>query len=305
MKILVTGATGFIGSHLVRRLLDEKHTVYIYSRKKSNFERIQEVLPQIHVILIDKSHSGVKNIFSQNRIDGVIHLAGFYRKIDDESNKAEMDSTNIEMPLQILSLAKKYKCTFFINAGSCFEYKQSTNQIKESSPLLPFNHYASTKIIFEKKMKEALNGSSMKALTLKLFFLYGERDNDKLVKLLVKSIVQKKQIQVTKGEQKLSFTYIADVIDAFLKAIEYVPFMKKSYEEFVIGAPPIRVSSIFDLIEEISGVHNCIVRDKDYTPNEIMTMYTMSEKARRVLGWKPNWSLRDGLEKVYTYYKSL
>ena len=226
MNILVTGATGFIGSHLVKKLLNLKHVIFITVRPGYNPHRISSIKEKLLFVKTDRSLSEIKKTFQKNKIDGIIHLAGYYRKEDFRSDIKKMNETNIDFPLKLISLAKEYGEPFFINTGSCFEYSSSKVSINENSLLKPFNYYAQLKLLFEEKLIELTKNSKMKALTLKLFFPYGERDGDKLVKLLVENIIQKNKFHVTKGEQELGYTYVDDIVSAYILALNYVVSMK-------------------------------------------------------------------------------
>ena len=302
MNILITGATGFIGSHLVHRLMSLHHRLFISIRPNSDMSRISDTLQTITPIEIDASLTGIQQTFKENHIDGVIHLATYYRKEDTEAEKVIMDKTNIDFPLHLFEIAQKHGSTFFINTGTCFEYEQSDKPIDEDSPIKPFNYYASTKVTFEKKLKQLAQASPMKVLTLKLFFPYGELDNNKLVKLLVEHIIKREIMHVTPGEQLLSYTYVDDIVDAYVRALTHMQTTKLPYDSIHIGGKAIKVVEIVNTLEMLSNTHEFIVRDKAYPPHEIMSMYTKSEKAKHILGWEPQWTLEAGLSKTYNYY---
>lgn len=302
MNILVTGANGFIGSHLVRKLLSLHHKVFIIVRPNSNLYRISDIYGKLIRVGIDSQFEEIRKTFQEKEIDGIIHLAGYYRKENLATEIEIMNKTNIDFPLHLLLLAKKYKLFFFINTGTCFEFAPSQNSIEENSLIKPFNYYASTKIKFEKELIKTIQNSTLKTLTLKFFFAYGERDNKKLIKLLVEQLIQRKKFHVTKGEQYLGYTYVDDIVDAYILALSHILVMRKNYDTFNIGGHPIKVSDIFDILEEISKTKGYIVRDKEYAANEIMNMFTSSIKAKQELGWEQKWNLKDGLQKTYSYY---
>lgn len=302
MNILVTGATGFIGSHLVRKLLQLKHRVFISARPNSDLSRLDDLIPKIDLVEIDNSLSGIHDTFKENVIDGVIHLATYYRKEDSKEEVENMLRTNVDFPSKLLTFAKQYGSTFFINTGTCFEYSPSLVSIDESSLIKPFNYYASTKLKFENVLIESLKDSPLKALTLKLFFPYGEQDNNKLVKLLIENLIQKKEFHVTQGGQVLSYTYVDDIVSAYVLALDHISQMKTKYEVFNIGGASIKVNDIFDILEDISNTKGYIIRDKEYAKNEIMSMFTESKKAKHELEWTQKYNLSEGLLKTYNYY---
>lgn len=302
MNILITGANGFIGSHLVRKLLNLQHKIFITVRSNSDLYRISDIYSKLIRVNVDSQLEEIRRTFQEKKIDGIIHLAGYYRKENLAAEIEVMDKTNIDFPLHLLSLAKEYKLLFFINTGTCFEYAPSEHSIDENSSAQPFNYYASTKLKFEKELVTSIQGSPFKALTLKLFFPYGEQDNNKLVKLLVEQLIRRKKFHVSKGEQYLGYTYVDDIVYAYILALSHILVMRKNYDTFNIGGYPIKISDIFDILEEISKTKGYIIRDKKYADNEIMNMFTNSIKAKQKLGWEQKWNLKDGLQKTYSYY---
>ncbi len=177
MNILITGGTGFIGSHLVKSLLILNHRLFVFVRPYSDLSRIEDVAYKIHFISTTDSYRQIKYMIIENAIDGIIHLATYYRKEDKDAEKKEMINTNVIFPSLIISLIKEppiKSIKFFINTGTCFEYKQSIQPIEENSLIEPFNYYASTKLLFEEKLKNEIIGTYFNALTLKLFFPFFE-----------------------------------------------------------------------------------------------------------------------------------
>lgn len=302
MNILITGGTGFIGSHLIHRLVNEGHSIFAVVRPDSSLYRIQKYLTKIRLVEIDSDFKNVRVAFEKQHIDGVIHLATFYRKEDSALERHQMEIANVGFPKRIMKLARRHRVRFFINTGTCFEYLESNEPICEESPIRPYNYYAETKVQFEKWLKTYQKKSSINVLTLKLFFPYGEKDNNKLVRLVIEHILHHTQIHVTHGDQTLSYTYVDDIVDAYIRALAYVVTDTRSYEVINIGGSPVRLSALFDTIETIADNKNTLIRDKAYAQNEIMSMYTNSKKADMLLGWKQKWSLKKGLKKTFDYY---
>jgi len=305
MNILITGATGFIGSHLVERLIKEKkHKLIIIKRKTSNIWRIKEFIDKC-LVYDYEDFVDLENIFKENKIDLIIHLAAKYVKQENDMNEInEMINTNISFPCTLLYYSYRYGVKYFINTGTCFEYKLGNKKIDEKQEYKPFNFYASTKLAFEEILRYYSFNKDVKAITLKLFYPYGEKDNNnKLIPFLIKNIIHNKEIFLTKGEQQLDYTYIEDVIDAYIKSIDFIKKIK-NYEVFNIGSgKAITIKKIVNYLFKLSQKKPVIFFDKiPYSLNEIMFLEANNKKAKKLLKWKPKYSIYDGLKKIYNFY---
>ncbi len=305
-NILVTGGTGFIGSHLINILLNLNYNVILLKRKLSDIWRIKEFLPGCLVYDIEK---GMENVFKQNKIDLIIHLATKYVKSHETSQDIrDMIETNITYPSQLLDLSAKYKVNKFINTGTCFEYKPTTKKIREEDKNEAHNYYAATKLAFEEILKFYVNVCKIKAVTLKLFYPYGEKDNKKLISLIISSLLANKPLNITKGEQEINYTYVDDIADAYIKSIYYLDSNKYcDYEHFNIGIDKTsKLKDIVNYLEEITGKKGIIkLGALPYPVNEIMYFNCYNEKAREKLGWRPKTDIKTGLQKTYKFYKNL
>jgi len=179
--ILLTGATGFLGSHLLEALLTQGYKVTILKRSTSDTWRIDHLLKNVSV---HNDNESLELAFEGKAIDTVIHLATCYRKFEETSDIEEMTKANIAFPSEVLIQGIKHGLKHFINTGSYFEYDCSAQPVIESATLKPFNYYASTKIAFDSILKSY--SKTLKASTMRLFSPYGEKDNNKLIPMLIK-----------------------------------------------------------------------------------------------------------------------
>lgn len=304
MNILVTGGAGFIGSHLVPHLLSRKHKVTLLVRPSTSLWRIDGVLKKLSIVPYS-SYEELKAIFNTH-FDMVIHMATRYIKTENGwKDVQEMSESNVVFPSVLLELAVNAGVKYFINTGTCFEYSQSQSAIYEHSPIAPLNFYASTKVAFEKILEYYCRDRNIRGLTLKLFFPYGDKDNNKVVPYMIKSILAGQEIGLTNGEQRLDFTHVDDIVSAYMSAVNYISSRKAtSYEVFNIGSGKTHtLRQIAALIKKISGKEPTIRWGiKPYAPNEIMNMRCSWKKAYAYLGWRPKMDIKKGLAKTYRYY---
>ncbi|MDP2947270.1 MAG: NAD(P)-dependent oxidoreductase [Nanoarchaeota archaeon] len=300
MNILITGGTGFIGSHLIKSLLKKKHRIILLKRSFSNTDRIKREIKKVKIYDIDKKNQ-MHSAFQDQKVDMIIHLAAHYVKYEKtiEDNEAMIQS-NLLFPLKLLELAKINHVNYFINTGTCFEYQRKTTKISEGDLIEPYNYYAVTKVMFEESLKYYCARYGLKAVTLKLFYPYGEQDNMKLVTYVIKSLKDGSDLDLSLSEQKLDYVYIKDVIDAYTKTIHFIRSKKyKNYISFNIGqGVGIRIKDFVQTAGNIAQSHVKINFNQPYHENEIMHMVSNNRQAQNILGWVAKTTVEEGLSKM-------
>ncbi len=307
MKILLTGANGFIGSHLVKKLLDQDHQLTVIKRQSSDLNRIKQYVSSIQFYNYE-DHDVFHEVFKTS-IDIVIHLAGVYIKNDNTAEDIHrITRFNIDTASQLVHHATHNGVKGFINTGTFFEYNlTSSKPLHEQSAIVPFNYYAACKVAFAQILKYFATSSKLRAVTLKLFSPYGEMDNDKIIPLILKSVLTRKTLVLQDSSQTLSFTYIDDIIDAYLKAITYIEKKEFTYEDFNIGADTsYSIREIIDLVSDITKEDVLVEFNKTKLhQKQAIRVLCDNSKAQQMLQWQPGIDIKDGLKKTYEYYKKV
>lgn len=307
--ILVTGAAGFMGSHLLERLLDLKYTVVIIEKSSSSKWRIKDLLSRLKVYNLE--NVSIEDIFKANSIDCVIHLATYYKKTHSKEDLEEFSDTIVKMPAEILECMVKYGTKFFINAGTFFEYKLEKKKVKgakakklgEDSTKEPYNLYSAFKASFSEILRYYSSNHNIGAIDLKLFSPYGPRDNEKLVVYLIKNMISNSRLEMTKCEQRWNWTYVKDIAEAFVRAVKSIESLKSGYEAINIGeSSAYSIKEMIAMLEDISGKDADVSYSKPYSKDEIFYVSCNNAKAKKLLGWTPKYSLKKGLEETYNYY---
>jgi len=302
MRVLITGATGFIGSHLVEYIVNNtKNEIFILKRSSSDIWRIKEYINKLKAFDIDKED--ILDVIKKSKPDVIIHLATYYKKKHDYNDLPIMINSNIEFPMRLLEAMASENIKYFINTGTFFEsvYSYSTQRF-----IRPFNLYASTKLAFEEIMRFYLYTYDIKGITLKLFSPYGCKENPKkLIPYLINKILKDEEIEMTEGNQTLDFTYVKDIIDAYIKTIKYIFNMKEIYQTFEIGTGITHtLREIVSILEKISGKVLKVNWGKiPYAENEIFYSKADIMNAMNFLRWKPKYDLEKGLEETFEWYK--
>lgn len=290
-KIVITGATGFLGSHLLLALIEEGYNIIVLKRSFSNTWRIQNAISQIKNYDIDKVD--IKKIFNENEIEGIMHLATDYGR---KSNKdiIQMFKANIALPAKLLELGTKHEVNFFINTHTFWSSKYSL--------------YSSMKNSFIEIAKYFTANFKVKFINMKLEHMYGEKDEySKFIPFLIKNILEDKEIKTTNGEQKRDFIYVKDVVDAYLKVLDNLENLNKNFIEFEFGTgKSISLRDFANKIEEeINKKANIKWGVIPYKKNEIFDSKADIRKAKQYLGWSPKYDIKSGLKKTINWYKGV
>ena len=212
MRIVVTGATGYLGRKLVKRLKEEGHDIYAVVRAGSDSSKIKDsVLGVIQSI----PYEGLEDKFSGINPEVYINLAGFYCGSHTKNSIGELLDANVTLPAFVMDASIKNGCTHIIHTASVQQNYAGKNYD-------PVNLYAATKQAFEDILHYYTSLKKINAVTLQLFETYGADDTRGKVFNLVRSLKEGESIAMSPGKQKLYFCYVDDVIEAYVHALGLV-----------------------------------------------------------------------------------
>ncbi|MBL7005152.1 MAG: NAD(P)-dependent oxidoreductase [Gammaproteobacteria bacterium] len=301
-SILLTGATGFLGSHILDKLVENGYNVAILKRSWSDTWRIDCLIDQIKIFNLDLI--SLEEIFQSIKPEYVIHLATLYSKFDSGADMDNMYKSNVSFPADLLEIGAKYGLKGFINTGTFFEYDCTQQPINENNPIKPFNLYAQTKLDFELILKSY--SEKMNINTFRIFSPYGERDNNKLIPMLIQKALSKQTIQLSDGMQKLDFIYALDVADAYIGALKVMLLKENlsSYNVYNLGSGiPISVREVVSVVEQNLGEHVDVVWG-DPSTVDIPIAYADLSKIKKELSWFPSYSIHQGMANTIEYYRN-
>ena len=299
-NILVTGATGFIGQYLVKNLSDD-FNIFILKKDTSDLSVLSEVAEKINIYDV----SDIEDLFKNNEVDVVLHLATFYTKFSGKDDVEKLIRSNIEFPSKLLEVMKKYNVTRFINTGTFFEYNhESFEKISEKTEKKPFNLYAATKLAFSNICLHYALNEKFSIVDLKLFSPYGPKSR-KLISTLFESALENKSVSIYSGKQRLDWTYYKDIIDGYRKSIEYIFSMDFGIETFNLGCGNAQsIKTIVEFIEDITDKKINVLFHEESPDKEIFFSESDNGKSVRNLGWKPKYMIKEGLDDMYDEIKS-
>lgn len=297
--VLITGGTGFIGSHLVERLLKENKKIILLKRSFSNLWRIKKLINNPNLILIDIDKMDLLKVFEKYNIEGILHLATYYIKKHQSEDIKNMIDSNITFPTTLLENAVNNNVKYFINTGSFAEYSLDSIPINENSEIKPNNLYSSSKVAFENILKFYQNNYEINACTLKLFTPYGPKDDEnKIVPYIITNALKKEKIVIRSTSKRLDFVFVEDIISAFIKAMNSIQTFD-SYKSFNVASGKSYLNKeIYYKVESVLGGQDVEFLESDIKPVESDISKIMGE-----LNWKPQYTIENGLKSTIDYYK--
>jgi len=310
-KFLVTGAAGFIGSHLCERLISDNHIVAgldnfdpFYDRKIKE-SNIKSLLKSNKFKLIEgdiRDASYVESI-CKNGIDVIVHLAakaGVRPSIADPVGYADC---NINGTVVLLEAAKKYNIKKFIFASSSSVYGNNKKvPFSETDNVdFPISPYAATKKAGELICHTYHHLCQMDITCLRFFTVYGSRQRpDLAIHKFARLIEQGKPISMYgDGSMMRDFTYIDDIMDGIVAAIEKC----KGYEIYNLGeSRPVRLDELIEGIENALGKKAKIERHP-LVAGDVERTYADITKAKERLGYNPETDITVGLAKFAVWLR--
>ena len=283
-RILLTGATGFLGSNLLRRLVASGDHLVVLKRSFSNCSRLEGVSGRLRTYDIDRVHPRVA--FEENAIDYVVHCATNYGRASVAPT--DVIEANLVLPLTLLQLAADHQVIAFVNTDTVLDKR--------------VNHYSLSKHQFLEWLPEF--ASRLACVNVALEHFYGPHDDPtKFVSFVVQQLLAcAPRIALTPGTQRRDFVFIDDVVSAFTSILTFARTSGSGVYHFEVGSG--QSISIADFVQTAKALSGNTVTDLDFgalphRPREVMdSRANISQLVS--LGWMPRTSLEEGLLRTIT-----
>lgn len=295
-NIVVTGATGFIGRHLIHELLNEEsnHVVAVVRENSKNRSYLEDS-PNLDVIECSMEHISNLPKLVQNSIDIFYHLAWEGIRKEDRDN-VQIQQNNYLNSIHTLLAAREMEVKRFIGVGSQAEYGACDGKITEESSTNPINEYGKAKLQF---FHDGLNISQYLGINFvwgRVFSAYGPGDyENSLISMVIRNIKCQQEIKLGPCKHKWDFIHVSDVARALV-----------SIQEAPSGVYNISGGNIRELRHYVSEIAS-ITNSEKYIEFEDTMMYNYNEigfqpditKIKKICNWNPIVNFEDGIKELF------
>lgn len=297
MKVLVTGATGFVGSHLVRHLASlSGYEVIAMDRASCDTSGIAPHAAEVLTFAEGQERAVLAEATDRARPEVIVHLAALLRVADEAAQVEELVRANVTFGTLVLQAAAEAGVRRFVNTGTFWD------SMDDARTYRPVDLYAATKRAFEDILRYYADAHGIRAVTLKLFGVYGPDDPRRNVfSYFEDSIGAAEPVAFSPGEQVLDLVHVDDVVRAYECAVRYLAGRDGAeVETFEIGSGEgLTLRQVADVYAQCRGRPLGIAwGGRPYRPREVFHRTADLSAARKALGWQPRYDMRTGIARL-------
>jgi UDP-glucuronate 4-epimerase len=314
-NILITGGAGFIGSHLVERLLgenrwhvtvvDDFNDFYAPSIKHQNVARFENSENFTLVEADVRDEASLSEVFSQHTFDCIVHLAARAGVRPSLAEPRLYTETNVNGTLNLLELARLHHVPQFIFGSSSSVYGNNAKvPFSEEDPVRnPISPYAATKAAGELLCHTYTHLHGIRSVCLRFFTVYGARQRpDLAIHKFAKLISRGEPIPVFgDGTTRRDYTHIDDIIAGVRAAIDYD---QTSYEVINLGeSRTVELRELISLLER-ELKRRAIIDRQPLQPGDVQQTFANISKARQLLNYSPKTQIEEGIKKFVEWFRT-
>jgi nucleoside-diphosphate-sugar epimerase len=300
VTVLVTGAAGFVGSQVVRRLVASNTDVAALVRPGSPRPRLSGIEARIRVLEADLADTeAVAAQLAACRPDACIHAAWYAEPGKYLESPRNLDA--LHSGLALLEELAKAGCRHIVGVGTCFEYEMRSEPLTEDSPTKPFTLYASAKLAFSLVAGQRAKQLGMGMAWARLFYLYGPYEDEiRLVPAAIKALSAGHEFKSSSGDLVRDYLHVEDVASALCALSRH----QLSGPFNVCSGEPVTIAGLMQTLGELLGRPG-LIRLGAFPKRDWDPMYVCGDnhRLRTEAHWSPRYALRDGLAQTIEWWK--
>lgn len=296
IRVLITGITGYIGSHLARSFLPSCE-VYGLAREPLNLTYLEDIQNQLHLLYYDGTLESISTALDISRPDLVYHLAAYYSGAHSPEDMPKLINANISFGVYLMEAMTKCNCSALVYASTFMAYYGG-------EMYRPLNLYAAMKRAFSDVMDYYTDAGLLRAVTLILSDTYGPNDHrPKVMNLIRDAALEKKSVALTNGEQDYDVVYIDDVVRAFRRAGEQL-LMRDNWKNEVFQVCASAPLTLRETVERMLTVNGFPFETAAWgqLPAPDRQIRQAVRLYQTLPGWEPQVKLNDGLKHIVDFY---
>jgi UDP-glucose 4-epimerase len=305
MHILVVGGAGYIGSHMVKRLIADNHQVVVVDNLSTGYR--DAVLTESFYEVDIANQEALSKVFSQHKFDAVFHFASFIQVGESVLEPAKYYRNNVAATLSLLEVMVKFKVKHFVFSSTAAVFGNPTySPIDEKHPKVPINPYGQSKLMVEKILEDFDRAYGLKSVSLRYFNAagadpegeLGERHipETHLIPLVLQAASGRREsisvfgqdYDTRDGTCVRDYIHINDLADAHVKAIDYLKKGNNSAAFNLGNGKGFSVKEIIDAAVKVTG-KKIPVKYAERRAGDPPTLVADASLAQKVLGWTPEY----------------
>jgi dTDP-6-deoxy-L-talose 4-dehydrogenase (NAD+) len=294
MRIFVTGGTGFLGSHVVRELLNEGNALLLLSRQP---ESALSKMPNVDVVQGDLSDAANwKNKVKRFKPQAAVHMA--WESLPDYDARTSI--RNLNYGLNLINLLAEIGCESVICTGSCWEYGQQAGKLREDIALKPYNAFTAAKNALHWVGREIAREHGMHFIWARIFYVYGPgQRGTSLIPYIIDCVRKDEKLEIRTPWAKNDFVYVDDV------AMAISAIVRETKKDGVYNIGSGTSTSIQKVVELVCNKFNFLRKcDTLISPanRPVVDFWADISKIKSDIDWAPQIGIGEGIGKTIDYH---